>query len=83
MIDNLYRDHKLGLVFETRVGRGRLLVCACDLSKLADHPQARQLLSSLLSYAASDRFQPSSELPAACLQGIFAPSTAKDKTLGR
>ena len=62
VIDNLQRNHKLGLVLETKAGPGKLLICACDLLKLSGDPQARQLLSSLLSYAASDRFQPSSEL---------------------
>ncbi len=64
VIDNLQRNHKLGLLFETKVGTGKLLVCACDLLKLPDDPAARQLLDSLLRYAASDRFQPSAELPA-------------------
>ena len=49
VIDNLDRNHKLGLVFETKVGPGKLLICACDLSKLPDDPAARQLLSSLLA----------------------------------
>jgi hypothetical protein len=71
VIDNLQRNHKLGLVLETKVGPGRLLICACDLLKLSDYPQARQLLNSLLSYAASDRFQPSAELSPDCLQGMF------------
>ena len=59
VIDNYERDHKLGLIFEARVGPGRLLVCACDLLTLgAEHPEARQLLASLLAYAGSNRFNP-------------------------
>ena len=34
VIDNYNRCHKLGLVFEARVGPGRLLVCATDLLAL-------------------------------------------------
>jgi hypothetical protein len=62
VIDNLDRCHKLGLVLETRVGPGRLLVVACDLMKLQEKPEARQLLASLLAYAASDKFQPTQEI---------------------
>ena len=70
VIDNFDRNHKLGLVLETKVGSGKLLICACDLLKLSNEPQARQLLSSLLSYAASDRFQPSVELPPKCMMSL-------------
>ncbi|MDZ7631783.1 MAG: hypothetical protein U5K74_10665 [Gemmatimonadaceae bacterium] len=31
VIDNFARNHKLGLLFKTRYGQGRLLVCASDL----------------------------------------------------
>ena len=72
VIDNLDRNHKLGLVLDTKVGPGKLLICACDLLKLPNEPQARQLLSSLLRYAASDDFQPDSELPAEWLNNLVA-----------
>jgi hypothetical protein len=58
VIDNFARNHKLGLLFEAKVGSGRLLVCASDLPALQDHPEARQLLHSLLRYVGSERFQP-------------------------
>jgi hypothetical protein len=62
VIDNFERNHKLGLIFEARVGKGRLLVCAIDLLRLKDKPEARQMLRSLLDYAASSRFAPGAEL---------------------
>jgi hypothetical protein len=34
VIDSFARNHKLGLLFETKVGKGKLLVCASDLSAL-------------------------------------------------
>jgi hypothetical protein len=70
VIDNLGRNHKLGLIFEARVGPGRLLVCACDLSKMADQPEARQLLDSLLQYAAAEKFQPPQQLSAEAVQRL-------------
>jgi len=71
VIDNFERNHKLGLVFETKVGRGALLVCAIDLPGHQDKPEARQLLHSLLRYVGSDRFAPKSELEADLLKKLF------------
>ncbi len=39
VIDNFTRNHKLGLIFETRVGKGKLLVCAIDLLSLQELPR--------------------------------------------
>ena len=71
VVDNFGRNHKLGLVFEARVGPGRLLVCSCDLPGLHDCPEARQLFRSLLDYAASDAFRPASSLPPEVLQSVL------------
>ena len=35
VIDNVERNHKLGLVFELAVGQGKLLVCMADLEAVA------------------------------------------------
>ena len=62
VIDNFVRNHKLGLIFETKAGKGKLLVCAIDLPGLADKPEARQMLASLLKYAGSKEFAPKAEV---------------------
>ncbi len=80
VIDNFARNHKLGLLFETRVGPGRLLVCASDLPKLQDHPEARQLLHSLLRYADSPAFVPKAELDGALLRKLLPGDAAKEPT---
>lgn len=67
VIDNFARNHKLGLLFETKVGKGNLLVCASDLPALQSHPEARQLLHSLLKYVASPAFAPATELDGSLL----------------
>jgi len=75
MIDNFSRNHKLGSLFEARVGNGRLLVCSIDLhSDMDQRPEARQLLRSLLSYAASEEFRPGQELGGAFLDKLFGGS---------
>lgn len=61
VIDNNERVHRLGLIFELKVGPGRLLVCATDLLAQQDKPEARQLLAGLLQYAGSNQFNPQTE----------------------
>lgn len=58
-IDDWNTNRRLGLLFECRVGAGRLLVCAADLTTNLDaRPAARQLRESLLAYVGSKRFKP-------------------------
>jgi hypothetical protein len=78
VMDNFARNHKLGNIFEARVGKGRLLVCTINLAdKLDERPAARQLLTSLNAYVASEKFQPSQEFSLEMLDKLFAvfPST--------
>jgi hypothetical protein len=73
VIDDYHRNHKLGAVFETRVGEGKLLVSGFDLSEALDRrPAAAQLRRSLLEYMQSDAFQPATALPAAVLDRILS-----------
>ena len=71
-IDDWNRNYKLGLLFECRVGRGRLLVSGADLSTGLDaRPAARQLRRSLLAYMASPRFRPSVAVRPEELRGLL------------
>jgi hypothetical protein len=59
VVDDWVTARKLALVFEARVGSGRLLACSCDLvSDLDKRPVARQMRHSLLAYMADGRFDP-------------------------
>jgi len=59
-IDDWNRNYKLGIIFECRIGKGKMLVCSADLKNDMDkRPAARQLLKSLVNYMKSDRFDPS------------------------
>jgi beta-galactosidase len=71
-IDDWNRNDKLGLVFEARVGRGKLLMSAFDLASEADaRPAKRQLLASLLAYMAGEQFQPKVAVSPSQLQALF------------
>ncbi len=60
-IDNFERNHKLGLLLECRVGRGKLLICPVDAVKAGASPEGRQFLRSLANYVKSDVFNPAYE----------------------
>lgn len=62
VIDNIERNHKLGLVFEFAVGKGKLLVVMSDLRKAAEYPEGRQFFATVLSYMNSSDFAPKTAL---------------------
>ena len=75
VIDDWFTARKLGLVFEAKVGPGRLVVCSIDLqSDLATNVVARQFHRSLLDYMAGDRFQPAAMVEPATLRRLAVPS---------
>jgi hypothetical protein len=72
VVDDPNRNHKLGAVFEARVGNGKLLVSAFDLETALDSRlAARQLRHSLLRYAASEKFDPRPALDLEFLDRLF------------
>ncbi|UCD28162.1 MAG: glycoside hydrolase family 88 protein [Planctomycetota bacterium] len=73
VIDNFERNHKMGILFETKIGPGRLLICSSDLLGLQEEPETRQYLYSLLAYMDSDRFQPSMELDIKLIRQWLVP----------
>ena len=76
IIDDWNTGRKLALVFECRIGSGKLLVCGADLPKLADRsPAARQLWRSLLAYVTGSSFQPKATLTADQVQALLDQET--------
>jgi hypothetical protein len=71
VIDNFARNHKLGLIAETRVGKGSVLICSINLPELQDKLEARQLYQSLLRYLASPDFAPKHSLSPELLQELL------------
>ena len=63
VIDDWFTNRPLALLFEAKVGKGKLLVSGIDFWQDMDkRTEARQLLYSLKKYVCSDRFNPSSEV---------------------
>ncbi|WP_029902821.1 sugar-binding domain-containing protein [Prevotella sp. 10(H)] len=72
LIDDWFQNRKLGLLFETKVGKGKLLVCSSDLeSDLNTRLSAKQFKQSILEYMASDSFQPKDEIDLNVVKGLF------------
>lgn len=71
-IDTWFMNRRLGILFEAKVGKGKLMVCSADLQNdLENRPAAKQLLYSLQQYMLSDNFNPSFQVDASIIQDLF------------
>jgi hypothetical protein len=61
-IDNFERNHKLGLLFECKVGNGKVLVCSCNFDKVIESVEGKQFFYSIMNYMKSEEFQPQFEM---------------------
>ena len=72
VIDNVERNHKLGLVFEFAVGKGKLLVVMSDLEKASEYPEGKQFYLSVLEYMHSKHFAPTTAISAHDFQNLMS-----------
>ena len=79
VIDNVERNHKLGLVFEFQVGKGQLLVVMSDLEKAALYPEGRQFYASVLNYMHSKQFAPTTSVTLDQLRLLFSTKVSETK----
>lgn len=82
VVDNIERNHKLGLVFEFAVGKGKLLVCMTDLQAIAGTPEGNQFRTSLLRYMKSDAFHPTEQLAWKELDALFHADINQRQIIG-
>ena len=62
VIDNIERNHKLGLLMEFKVGKGSLLISMTDMEKCGQYPEGKAYFQSLIRYILSDAFHPQVEI---------------------
>jgi hypothetical protein len=63
VIDDWFTNRPLALLFEARVGKGKILVSGIDLTQNLDkRPEAQQLLYSLKKYMAGNIFAPANQI---------------------
>lgn len=60
MIDNFERNHKLGILYEAKIGEGKLLVCTARLndSNICNLPEVKAFAKSIVEYGLSEEFNP-------------------------
>jgi len=64
IIDDWFTNRPLALIFEVKVGKGKLLVSGIDFSNdIENRPEAQQLLYSLKKYMAGNQFNPNVIVP--------------------
>lgn len=79
VIDNIERNHKLGLVFEFAVGKGKLLVVMSDLEKASEYPEGEQFYLSLLKYMKSSDFAPKTRISVDDFRKLMATPVVEGK----
>lgn len=74
VIDDWVTNHRLALLFEGKIGKGKLMVCSIDLEDELDlDPVRRQFRHSVLQYMGSRRFAPRTEVSAEQVRGLITP----------
>jgi hypothetical protein len=80
VIDDWVTNRKLGLVFEAKVGKGRLAVCSVDLANgLATNLVARQFRRGLLDYVAGEKFRPKTAITIEEARSLAQAPTAMER----
>jgi hypothetical protein len=79
-IDEWNRNYKLALIFEAKVGSGKLLMCSADLeTELYKRPAARQLKESLFNYIDSENFDPKINISFSYIKDLYFDSLVMKK----
>ncbi len=71
VVDDFHLSNKKGVIFELKVGKGKLLVSGFDIEN-NNTPVANQLKYSLLNYMNSDEFNPTQSVEESYLKDVFA-----------
>jgi len=80
VIDDWVTNRRLGLAFEARVGKGKLMVTSIDLAVNDESdPVIRQFRHSLLSYLASEAFAPKEKVTLRQVRQLVKPASAIQK----
>ena len=70
VVDHFDRNHKLGVLFEAKLGKGRIVVCSLNLYN-NELPEARCLKNSILQHMESKEFNPAYTLTAETFKELF------------
>ena len=63
IIDDWFENRNLAMIFEVKVGKGKIIVCGSDLiTDQQSRPEANQLIYSLISYMNGPHFDPNTAI---------------------
>ena len=79
VIDNIERNHKLGLIFEFAIGKGKLLVSMADLESATSYPEGRAFYRSVLEYMVSSDFAPKTHITLEDFQKLMTTPVVEGK----
>lgn len=82
VVDNVERNHKLGLLFEFAVDKGKVLVCMSNLEAIRDTPEGQQFSNSILSYMKLGEFSPTERITSQQLHQILTSDVKKHEIVG-
>ena len=72
IIDDWFKNRNLALIFEAKVGKGKIIISGIDLhTNLDNRIEAKQLLYSLKKYMVSKQFTPKSILKISEIQSLI------------
>lgn len=77
-IDNFLHNRRLGYMFETKCGKGSLIVSSINL--LAEYPEIRSLYQSVLNYMNSTKFSPETCISETTFQTLISPEVPAGTT---
>lgn len=78
VVDNFYKNRRLGYIFETKCGNGRIFVSSINLN--ADGPEMRSLRNGILRYLNSEEFNPANEVTFETIESITGSDTINETT---
>jgi len=74
-VDNVERNHKLGILMEFKVGKGKLLISTTDLEAISDYTEGRAFKNAIIDYASSANFNPTSSITLDQLRSLLYSET--------
>lgn len=78
VVDNFYRNRRLGYIFEAKCGNGNILVSSINLN--ADGPEMKSLLNGILQYLQSKEFNPRNEVTFDKIESLTGSNIKIEKT---
>ncbi len=82
VVDNIERNHKLGLLVELKVGPGALMICTTDLEAIRRYPEGVSYRQAILDYMNSTDFAPTCELSFEKVKDLLSGKTSTREIQG-